>query len=561
MIPTLLLLGGSLLAADPLPAFTSPNGLLRIQYQRGDESFCQAGTCVDYQNNGQRGILLASRKTRELSMLEAATGKVRWTKRFAGAQQSILAYDLDRDGNVEIIYTTSSPGHLYVLDGQGKIKRQWVAEDGKLGNSAVVLDADHDGILDGFFGTRAKHLVRLNMKNLTLIDRRKGWVQCGCYTSAMDVDHDGKWDLFAGSGDDHRSKGKMVRYDPLSLETLWEYDTDDNASSADPVLVDIDGDGEVEIIKSVDNYGRDEAHDAIYAFETNGTLLWKYAGLACEDSPSVADLDGDGQVEIVGMTFGGEVFCLDGKGTLQWKRDLRPELDDSSHAYMTPILCDVDGKQGLEILAMTNGGYSKKAAGIVVVLSADGTVMDQLDVGGSRYWGEAFYANIDNDPWMELVVSGSGGMDVIETRGLGPGSEHYQRRRNYQRLHHVPWAYEDSYFIHRGTLTNVENRTDNLVLKKINKNYLTTGRFVTEVLKPPPSCRFVQLHYGAVTPTGTSLTVNLLDSQQRPLLKKISNSSRLEINQPVHIEFVFHSTRSDRTPLLDDYQLRFDQVR
>ena len=561
MIPTLLLLGGSLLAADPLPAFTSPNGLLRIQYQRGDESFCQAGTCVDYQNNGQRGILLASRKTRELSMLEAATGKVRWTKRFAGAQQSILAYDLDRDGNVEIIYTTSSPGHLYVLDGQGKIKRQWAAEDGKLGNSAVVLDADHNGILDGFFGTRTKHLVRLNMKNLTLIDRRKGWVQCGCYTSAMDVDHDGKWDLFAGSGDDHRSKGKMVRYDPLSLETLWEYDTNDNASSADPVLVDIDGDGEVEIIKSVDNYGRDEAHDAIYAFETNGTLLWKYAGLACEDSPSVADLDGDGQVEIVGMTFGGEVFCLDGKGTLQWKRDLRPELDDSSHAYMTPILCDVDGKQGLEILAMTNGGYSKKAAGIVVVLSADGTVMDQLDVGGSRYWGEAFYANIDNDPRMELVVSGSGGMDVIETQGLGPGSEHYQRRRNYQRLHHVPWAYEDSYFIHRGTLTNVENRTDNLVLKKINKNYLTTGRFVTEVLKPPPSCRFVQLHYGALTPTGTSLKVNLLDSQQRPLLKEISNGSRLEINQPVHIEFVFHSTRSDRTPLLDDYQLRFDQVR
>ncbi|MCP3691627.1 MAG: hypothetical protein GY917_05505, partial [Planctomycetaceae bacterium] len=237
--------------------------------------------------------------------------------------------------------------------------------------------------------------------------------------------------------------------------------------------------------------------------------MWKYAGLACEDSPSVADLDRDGQVEIVGMTFGGEVFCRDGKGAVKWKRDLRPELDDSCHAYMTPILCDVDGKKGLEILAMTNGGYSKKAAGIAVVLSPDGTVMDQLDVGGSRYWGEAFYANIDSDPQMELVVSGSGGMDVIETQGLGPGSEHYQRRRNYQRLHHVPWAYEDSYFIHRGTLTNVENRTDNLVLKKINKNYLTTGRFVTEVLKPPPSCRFVQLHYGALTPTGTSLTVNV----------------------------------------------------
>ena len=82
------------------------------------------------------------------------------------------------------------------------------------------------------------------------------------------------------------------------------------------MLVDIDGDGQVEIVKSVDNYAGDEAHDAVYAFETDGKLLWKVAGLSCEDSPNVADLDGDGQVEIVGMTFGGEVFCLDGKGEL-----------------------------------------------------------------------------------------------------------------------------------------------------------------------------------------------------------------------------------------------------
>ena len=107
---------------------------------------------------------------------------------------------------MEIIYTTSSPGRLYVLDGEGNVKRQWTSEDGKLGNSAVVLDADHDGVLDGFFGTRTKHLVRLNMADLTVLGRRTGWVQCGCYTSAMDVDHDGQWDLFAGSGDDHRSK-------------------------------------------------------------------------------------------------------------------------------------------------------------------------------------------------------------------------------------------------------------------------------------------------------------------------------------------------------------------
>ena len=290
-------------------------------------------------------------------------------------------------------------------------------------------------------------------------------------------------------------------------------------------------------------------------------MIWKVTGFACEDSPDVADLDGDGQVEIVGMTFGGEVFCLDGGGKLQWKRDLRPELDDSSHAYMTPILCDVDGKAGLEILAMTNGGYSKKAAGIVFVLSPQGKVLDQLNVGGDRYWGEAFYANIDQDPQMELVVSGSGGMDVIETRGLGPKTEHYQRRRNYQRLNHVPGAYEDSYFIQRGARTRVENRTDNLVLKKDQGKYQATGRFLTELLVPPTGCQFVELDYAATKPSGTRLEVNLLDSNGRVLQRQVQDGSSLKISQPIQIEFVFQTDHSDRTPLLDHYRLRFDRVK
>jgi hypothetical protein len=161
---------------------------------------------------------------------------------------------------------------------------------------------------------------------------------------------------------------------------------------------------------------------------------------------------------------------------------------------------------------------------------------------------------------MELVVSGSGGMDVIETRGLGPRTEHYQRRRNYQRLNHVPWAYEDSYFIHRGTRTLVENRTDNLVLKGSKGSYPSTGRFLTEVLEPPAGCRFVQLHYDATIPSGTSLEVNLLNQGERTLLRRATSGSSLNISEPVQIEFIFRTDRPDRTPLLDRYQLRFDRA-
>ena len=162
---------------------------------------------------------------------------------------------------------------------------------------------------------------------------------------------------------------------------------------------------------------------------------------------------------------------------------------------------------------------------------------------------------------MELVVSGSGGMDVVETRGLGPTTEHYQRRRNYQRLNHVPWAYEDSYFIHRGTRTLVENRTDNLVLKRSKGSYPAVGRFLTEVLDSPAGCRFVQLHYDATTPTGTSLEVNLLDQGGRTLQRRAKSGSRLSIREPVQVEFIFRSDRPDRTPLLDHYQLRFERAK
>ena len=152
-------------------------------------------------------------------------------------------------------------------------------------------------------------------------------------------------------------------------------------------------------------------------------------------------------------------------------------------------------------------------------------------------------------------------MDVIETRGLGPKTEHYQRRRNYQRLNHVPWAYEDSYFIQRGRRTGVENRTDNLVLKKVQGKHQATGRFLTENLDPPTGCRFVELDYDATTPAGTSLEVNVLDSKGRILHRRAQDGSRLNISVPIQMEFVFQTDRPDRTPLLDRYQLRFDRVK
>jgi hypothetical protein len=539
------------------------SALFRHQYTIYDHEFCGSEACVDFDGDGRGELLYASRSPGRLELRNAADGSVRWTRDWAGEQQSTSVFDLDGDGAWEIVYTVSRPGTLYVCNHEGELLGRWESGDDKLGNSPVVIDADGDGVLEGFFGTRNRDFVRLKMTDLTLLQRRPGWVQCGCYTTAMDVDQDGLWDLFAGSGDDYTAKGVLHRIDPLTLESTWQYATDDNASSADAVPVDIDGDGLVEVIMSVDNYKQDDAHDAVYAFETDGTLLWKVDGFSEEDSPNVADLDGDGAVEIVGMTFGGEVYCLDALGHIRWRRDLRPELDDGQHMYMTPILCDLNGDRDLEILAMTHGQYSatpgEKPTARLTALNVAGDVLDELDLGESRYWGHAYVCNVDDDSFQELVVSGFGGLDVFETRGYGPETEHFQRRRSYQRLNVRPWEYADSYFIERGQREHVVHRADSLVLARDVGGYLTEGTFTTDVLRLPPDCEFETLAFEAERPAGSHLIVNVRDEAGNLLLERIESETDVRIDRPVRLEFRFATTDRTVTPQLDAYALRFDR--
>lgn len=537
--------------------------LFRHQYTIYDRDFCGSEVCVDLDNDGRRELLYASRSPGKLQVLNAADGRVRWSRDHKGQQQSMSAFDLNGDGQWEVLYTVSSPGVLYVCDPTGQVLRQWDSGDDKLGNSPVVIDGDGDGLLDSYFGTRFRYLNRLKMSDLSLLRQRSGWVQCGCYTSAMDVDRDGRWDLFAGSGDDFAAKGVLHRLDPATLESVWSYPTNDNASSADAVLVDIDGDGNMDIIKSVDNYKKDDGHDGVLALNTDGTLMWKVDRLAGEDSPNVADLDGDGSLEIVGMTFGGEVYCLDARGRFKWRKDLRPELDDGQHMYMTPILCDLNGDRHLEVLAMTHGQYSptpgQKPNAKLFALDVRGHVIDELDLGESRYWGHAFVCNLDDDPYLELVVSGYGGLDVIETRGFGSNTEHFQRRRSYQRINVRPWAYKDTYFIERGERKQVVNLTDNLVLAKGDDGFARDGRFVTELLTLPLDCEFRGLQFSADTPANTHIRVDVLAANGNPLREKVESGADLRITEPVRLAFSLSTTDTTKTPKLDSYSLDFDR--
>ncbi|MHA1636782.1 MAG: outer membrane protein assembly factor BamB family protein, partial [Candidatus Thorarchaeota archaeon] len=97
------------------------------------------------------------------------------------------------------------------------------------------------------------------------------------------------------------------------IDTLWSYMTGDIVESS-AAIADIDGDGQQEVvIGSSDNF--------VYAFDgVDGNVLWSYPTRSdITSSPTIADLDNDGSIEVIVSSEDGNVYALNGEdGSTYW---------------------------------------------------------------------------------------------------------------------------------------------------------------------------------------------------------------------------------------------------
>jgi hypothetical protein len=361
---------------------------------------------------------------------------------FVAASPSIG--DLDADGDLEIVAGDFGSNQVWALHANGTPLPGWPIPVGaNVRSTAALADLDPAfpglevivGVQDG--------TVQAWHADATPVP---GWpVTAGnfverCSPAVGDVDGDGSLEVFVGSWYDYGqgSTGGIYAFDANGAPLPgWPLLTNHISVLASPALADLDGDGDQEII-----VGTYETNGKMHVWHHDGTEMtgWPFTiprgssstSYVCS-SPAVGDIDGDGELEIVDGSCGqcGTVYAWRRDGTVLpgWPFVANAVIDGSS-----PSLGDLDGDGRIEIVIGSGSGFtpygcSSGAISKAYILRDDGTVLPgwPVDLGTATPPYPAL-ADVDGNGSVEVVLAFS--QTVYVWDAPGPYVENL-----------VPWAY------------------------------------------------------------------------------------------------------------------------
>ena|GEM_PF-978622 len=288
----------------------------------------------------------------------------------------------------------------------------------------VVCDVDNDGIVDIIDSytknNGSKTSIVITHTDGTVMSNWPREMSCsrgGC-ASVYDVDHDGYLEIFVVSDSVY-----AWRYDGSPLDG-WPKDFDyytvvGQAVPASPSFGDIDQDGDVEII-----FGSALEGQEVHAYHVNGSQVSGWPVVLPEGSwgvlgsVSIGDIDDDDVNEVVAfrkgsLTLPNVLYAWEGDGTpvSGW-----PHNFDDQYGILSPespVLADLDGNGDLEVILQFDDIEAANPTddNMIIVFNSDGMMRPgwpkifptDVDIGFSS-WSGPVAADIDDDNEMEIIA-------------------------------------------------------------------------------------------------------------------------------------------------------------
>jgi hypothetical protein len=306
--------------------------------------------------------------------------------------------DLDMDGILEVVFG-SFDGKLYILSPFGSVLSE-SQYPGDIVGSPALIDLDQDGDKEVVFTTQfgnsgSLYVIHHNGEPFegfpVEIDEK---MVAG--PAAGDLESDGSPDIVIATWDDNiyavDNAGNIKEGFPV-LST--------NRFNVAPVLVDLDLDGDLEII-----IGNDSG--LLQVLDHNGQEIISYdVGDDIRGGISVADLDNNGSKEILFSGYDDFLHAWNPLDNIEF--DGWP-IDLMSNSVSEPVTADLDNDGDLEVIAANKSG-------MLFVFHHDGSSFNGFPTSLNRYIESSpVVGDIDEDGDFEIAIGTSEGLHVFDIK-------------------------------------------------------------------------------------------------------------------------------------------------